>query len=69
MKEVMEHLHKRHEYVAQKYGKPVAAATHAGEGVYLASSLFLSHEIVYYVYGCLFVVWVVHTVVIGFTGE
>lgn len=65
MKQVIECLHKRHEFLAQKYGKPVAAASHVGEGFYLAGSLFASHEFVYYVYGGLFVVWVVHTIVVG----
>jgi hypothetical protein len=69
MKELLGLLHKRHKVVAEKYGKHVAVAAHAGEGVYLGSALFASHEFTYYVYGGLFVVWIVHTLVIGAGGE
>lgn len=65
MKEVMGILHKRHEFLEQKYGRPVRVAAHCGEGVYLGGSLLLSHEILYWVYGTMFVVWIAHSIIIG----
>jgi hypothetical protein len=70
MKQVLKCLHQRHEFVAQKYGKPVAIVGHVGEGAYFSAFAFgLSHEYVGPLYMGLFVVWVIHTVVVGFTGE
>jgi len=65
MKELLNTLHNRHKIVAEKYGPKVAHASHVGEGVYLGGTLFLEHHAMIYIYGGLFALWVVHTVVIG----
>lgn len=69
MKELLEILHHRHRIVRDRYGHRVAHVAHVGEGCYLGSALWLDHAAMPYVYGGLFAVWIVHTVVIGFEKE
>jgi hypothetical protein len=58
-------IHERHKIVRDRYGHTAAHATHLGEGAYLSASLWLDHHLMFYVYGGLFGLWIVHTVIVG----
>lgn len=66
---VLEILHNRHKIVRERFGPKVAHASHVGEGVYLGGTLYLDHQFMVYIYGGMFVLWIAHTIIIGFEKE
>lgn len=67
MKEVLKAVHRRHAIVRDKYGHVVGHLYHCGEGVYFASFAFgLSHEFIGPLYVGLFVIWLGHSIIVGF---
>lgn len=58
-------LHKRRAFVREHYGHVAASASTIGEGVYIFSEVLGTHEILWFVYCGLAVVWISHTIIIG----